>query len=253
MEIKPKSFLYYLILWPGTALLRSFDWLVGVCTADKDVLNPEDIPYNDKIESKLNEIYAEFYSVYAQGHLPDIKDFYKVQTDIGQDEHWKAFPFIVYNHTFRENMDRCPETARLIRELPGCTSAMYSLLHPGKHILPHTGVYKGVLRCLFTLKASDQGNCWIRVNDKKMIFETGKCIYFDETFEHEVKNDSEEIRVVLYLDLYRKLPFPLNLYNKLIFNLLRRSPYIQTIIREYNKIDKNDIQEHHPVPALNYR
>ncbi len=40
----------------------------------------------------------------------------------------------------------CPRTAALMREIPGMTTAMFSILSPRKHILDHRGPYKGVLR-----------------------------------------------------------------------------------------------------------
>src|SRR5690606_21678056 len=126
-------------------LLKTFDWLVSVFVSNKAVRSSESIPFNQEIESKLQEVTREFESVYGHKGFALIKDFYKVQTDIGQDENWKAFPFIVYNFSFEKNMQRCPETTALLNRIPGCTSAMFSLLLPGKHILPHKGVYKGVI------------------------------------------------------------------------------------------------------------
>ncbi len=42
--------------------------------------------------------------------------------------------------------EMCPRTAALMREIPGMTTAMFSILSPRKHILDHRGPYKGVLR-----------------------------------------------------------------------------------------------------------
>ena len=39
-----------------------------------------------------------------------------------------------------------PRPPRLVESIPGMETAMFSILSPGKHIPPHTGPYKGVLR-----------------------------------------------------------------------------------------------------------
>ena len=50
---------------------------------------------------------------------------------------------------------------------------------------------------------------------------------FDATYLHEAWNDSDEIRVVLFMDILRPLKFPGNVLNKGILNLIERSSYIQ--------------------------
>lgn len=222
MGVRQGSMLYRWIQYPGMLILKTFDTLSAIFTANKPVLTEEDYPELAILERNLQAIQEEFLQVSKKAGLRNVSDFYKVETAIGQDENWKGFPLMIFNYKFDENVAKCPDTFAVISELPGCTSAMFSVLHPGKHILPHKGLYKGVTRCLFTIFAPENGLSWIKVNGRKLAFETGKCILFDETFEHEVLNESDKMRVVLYLDIYRKLPFPLNLLNKLIFTLLKR-------------------------------
>jgi aspartyl/asparaginyl beta-hydroxylase (cupin superfamily) len=38
---------------------------------------------------------------------------------------------------------------------------------------------------------------------------------FDDTYLHDAHNDSDKIRVVLFLDVARKLPWYFNLFNKM--------------------------------------
>lgn len=230
-----KSIVYQLFALSGTIMLKTFDALVAVFCRNQPVFSHE----YEQVERLLNEDYAaisqEFKSVYEAHQMPGIDRIYSLNTNIGQDKDWNGYPFVVFNYAFLSSMQNCPATAELLRSIPGCSSAMFSVLAPGKHILPHRGVYKGVDRILFTLKASEDGLCKIRVADQSISFKNGQLIAFDETFEHEVKNDSSEIRAVLYLDIYRSLPFPLNCFNKFIFELLRKSPYIQNILTNYKQ------------------
>jgi aspartyl/asparaginyl beta-hydroxylase (cupin superfamily) len=54
----------------------------------------------------------------------------------------------------------------------------------------------------------------MRVGDKMIYWEEGKCVIFDDTHKHEVWNDTNGIRVVLLFDVFRPLPGWLTLVNK---------------------------------------
>lgn len=92
----------------------------------------------------------------------------------------------------------CPETTRLVESIPGMTTAIFSSLAPGTHIVPHEGYIKTVLRCHLGLIVPD--DCWIRVGDETKTWEAGKCLIFDDTFEHEVWNRSNSPRIILLID-----------------------------------------------------
>lgn len=244
------SIFYRMLTVGGNLLLKSFDALIACLASDRPVVPSQEIPFDTLMSENRNPIYQEFLSVFNNNRLQGIDSMYKLKSDIGQYSDWKGYPFLVYNYAFSENLKECPITASILKQIPGCTSAMYSVLSPGKHIFPHKGVYKGVIRCLFCLSAPENDLCTIKVNGVEIPFRTGESIYFDETFEHEVVNDSDEYRVVLYLDIYRKFSFPLNVFNSLIFNLLRRSPYISNVLKGYADIEKNTIITSKPAPPI---
>ena len=98
--------------------------------------------------------------------------------------------------------------------VPGMQTAMFSILAAGKHIPDHNGPYKGVIRYHLGLKvprAADR--CRIRVGDTIATWREGASLIFDDTYEHEVWNDTDEERVVLFLDIVRPLRFPMNVVN----------------------------------------
>jgi ornithine lipid ester-linked acyl 2-hydroxylase len=45
------------------------------------------------------------------------------------------------------NCASCPHTAALLETIPGVVTAFFSILSPHKHIPPHRGPYRGVVRC----------------------------------------------------------------------------------------------------------
>ena len=59
-----------------------------------------------------------------------------------------------------------------------------------------------------------------------MSWRSGKAFVFDDTYQHEVWNDTEEERVVLLLDVFRPLPKPLALLNKALVRAVAASPYV---------------------------
>ena len=107
-------------------------------------------------------------------------------------------------------------------------TGFFSILSPGKHIPPHRGPYKGLIRCHLALKVPEPSeNCWIKVGEETSQWEEGKCIVFDDTYVHQVQNDTEGQRVVLFLDIIRPVRFPGSWLNRFIIQLIRWSPYIQ--------------------------
>jgi hypothetical protein len=243
-SVKQGTFHYKIISLLGVLILRSFDFLVKLTTKNTALYESEKYGFTKLLESKKDIILEEYDNVKTTTALAQVKDFYKVEKDIGQDNLWGGFPIVIYNYLFKENAAMCPVTYQTINHIPGCTAAMFSVLSPGKHILPHSGIYKGIIRGLFTIKVSNDKKCWISINKNKIYFKEGECILFDETYEHEVVNDSNEDRIVLYFDIYRKLPFPLNAFNNLIFHLLKKSPFIGNIPLNYQAIENITIGEH---------
>ena len=63
-------------------------------------------------------------------------------------------------------------------------------LAPGSRLVPHTGSSNGRLNMhlAFQVPASKVG---LRVGDQDRVWEAGKAIVFDESYEHEVWNDND--------------------------------------------------------------
>jgi aspartyl/asparaginyl beta-hydroxylase (cupin superfamily) len=170
--------------------------------------------------------------------LPSFHDISKDQRRIS-DDRWKTYFFCAYGINAEGNRDRCPETSRLIDAIPGMKTAFFSILAPGKHIPPHRGPFKGVIRYHLGLVVPEpRARCRIRVGTEIRHWEEGKGIMFDDTYEHEVWNDTPGTRVVLFLDVVRPLRFPANLLNWLVLQMIAHSPYIQDGAQNYRAWEK---------------
>ncbi|HEY2767103.1 MAG TPA: aspartyl/asparaginyl beta-hydroxylase domain-containing protein [Solirubrobacteraceae bacterium] len=189
----------------------------------------ERFPWVAHIEENWEVILGELQGVLADREaLPNFQEISKDQIEITDDDRWKTFFLYGYGFEAKLGVEMCPRTATLMREIPGMTTAMFSILSPRKHILDHRGPYKGVLRYhLGLVVPEDAAACRIRVGDDFRHWEAGKSMVFDDTFNHEVWNDTDETRVVLFVDVLRPLPLPESKINELIVKAIGISPFIR--------------------------
>jgi beta-hydroxylase len=159
--------------------------------------------------------------------LPNFQDISTDQYQLTTDDRWKTFFLYGYGFTAGKNIERCPETARLVRQIPGMTTAMFSILAPHKKIPPHGGPYKGVLRYHLGLMVTEPEHCSIRVGDDVRNWREGESLVFDDTWEHEVWNECDSTRVVLFVDFKRPLTGPARVLNEIVLKLIGFSPFIQ--------------------------
>lgn len=109
---------------------------------------------------------------------------------------WDVFYFSVLGREFEANQSRCPVAANALREIPRITTmSFHSALGPHSHIPPHTGPTNAFLRVHLGLVIPD--NCAMRVGEETRTWQEGKCFIFDDSFEHEVWNRSDETRLVM--------------------------------------------------------
>ena len=114
---------------------------------------------------------------------------------------WKVFSFVFFNIKFLNNAALCPRTAEIIYSIPQILSCDYSFLKPQTHIMPHKGYTRMVLRCHLPLIVPDPEKCMIRVGDETRHWKEGELMIFDDSFDHEAWNNTDENRVVLMFDI----------------------------------------------------
>ena len=188
----------------------------------------ERFPWVKQIEENWTVIREELEGV-LEDHaaLPNFQDISRDQIEITDDDRWKTFFLYGFGFKAKLGVEMCPRTAALMEQIPGMKTAMFSILSPHKHILDHRGPYKGVLRYhLGLIVPHEKEACRIRVGEDVRHWEEGKSMIFDDTFNHEVWNDSDETRVVLFVDVLRPLPFPESALNRLIVAAIRISPFV---------------------------
>jgi len=188
----------------------------------------EFFPWVASVEARSAAIRAELDSLLV--HRDKIPNFQDISTDqnlLTEGDRWKTLFFYAYGHRAEQNCARCPETARILRGIPGMKTAMFSILAPKKHVPEHRGPYKGVLRYhLGLIIPEPRTSCRIRVANEVRSWQEGKSLIFDDSHLHEAWNDSESWRVVLFVDFLRPLPFPLSLLNRVMVWKISTTPFI---------------------------
>lgn len=197
-------------------------------------------PWSKELEENWEIIRQELDAV-LKNH-DDIPSPHEISSEndlISNDKRWKTYLFYVYSHKVEENLKECPETARLLANIPGMTTAFFSILAPYKMIPKHRGPYNGVIRYHLGLKVPQaKEHCKIFVDADEGHWEEGKALIFDDSYIHHVWNATNEERVVLFLDVIRPLPFPLSLINRLIIYIIAQSEAMQEGKRNLEKLKK---------------
>ncbi len=117
---------------------------------------------------------------------------------------WNSFFFHRHGEVFAQNAQRCPRTTAILDALPlvhirgHAPEVLFSILTPGSHILKHHGVTN--VRLVTHLPLIIPEDCAICVGGVEHAWQAGRCVTFDDTFEHEAWNRSDKVRVVMILD-----------------------------------------------------
>jgi ornithine lipid ester-linked acyl 2-hydroxylase len=196
-------------------------------------LGNDAFPWTAVLERGFDDIRAELDTVLASGSaIPSFQQVLPSQRSLTSDDRWRTFMLYGYGHRIDSNCRRCPRTDALLQRIPGMRTAFFSILSPGKHIPPHRGFYNGVLRYhLGLIVPDDWRSCWIRVGDEVHRWREGEGVVFDDTHEHEVRNDTDQQRVVLFVDFLRPLPFPASTFNSLVVKAISQLPEIRRAAR----------------------
>jgi ornithine lipid ester-linked acyl 2-hydroxylase len=193
------------------------------------VFDPSVFPWLAKFDAHWEEIRAELETVLAERErLPAFHEISPDQARISKDRSWQVYAFYTFGDPFPPHCEQCPRTAALLSEVPHLRNAMFSILAPRYHIPPHCGPTNGIIRVhLPLIVPRDWQRCRIRVGDQVLSWQAGKSVVFDDYYEHEVWNDTDDVRVVLFFDVDRPMRLLGRLVNALLIGIFKRSAYVR--------------------------
>jgi hypothetical protein len=160
--------------------------------------DPAVFPLVTYLESHYDAIRQETLSL-------NPSSFHRESERIQRSGDWDVAFFYERGRRRREVCEACPVTTRGIEGhgaiLTMAGLAYLSRMRAGTHIRAHTGPTNLRVRCHLGIRVPD-GDCAIRVEQETRRWEEGKCLVFDDHFEHEAWNHSDRDRIILIVDLW---------------------------------------------------
>lgn len=194
------------------------------------VLNSAELfPAAQRFTENWRQIREEALNVaHNLQHIPRFHEIMQEQASISANDarDWRMFVMQAYGQPIHRNLARCPQLAALIARSPDVLSASLSFLAPGKQVPPHRGPFRGILRGYLVLsmpkRADGTPAAVLKIAGREYRLNEGEFLLWDDTFEHEVWNDSDQVRTVLLLDVRRRdLPTGLRLLSSAIIAMVR--------------------------------
>jgi len=204
-------------------------------------VTPTPLTYNPNNFAFINDLKKNRETILREYEKIKLAKFNEISPETAPDKYfknsnWNVFILFSYGKIFDTNIKQCPVTYSILKKYSYLKTAMFSLLPPKSKMEPHRGPYKGVIRCLFKLKLEDrEGDVGLQILDKKFNWKNNDVIIFDDTLTHSAWNLSTGDRVVLFLDIERPLPFPVNILNKFVIFLINKNKRIKQIYQYYKK------------------
>ena len=196
---------------------------------DQPVFDSRSFPWARMLEDNWEVIRDEAAAVLQDLEaVPPLATISPDHRRIAPAGRWRSFFLVGYRYREETNCRACPRTAELVSRVPGLNSAFFSILVPHTHLPTHTGVSKAFLTCHLGIQVPRESDkCRMRVLDRWLEWEEGKCLIFDDVFEHEVSNESDETRIVLLVQFKRPVG-PIGwIVGNLFLEGVRRSRFVQ--------------------------
>jgi aspartate beta-hydroxylase len=187
------TFLYFPDLPPNAYLDRAlFPWLDAFEAVTPDIRQEllEMLPSSAGRERVFGNDAIEQQNLRGDGVAPS----------------WNGYYFYRYGERREDNCRSCPQTAAALDRVPLAhvrthgPEVLFSVFTPGTHLLPHRGVTN--TRLVAHLPLIVPPNCALVVGGEIHEWQEGRVVVFDDTYEHEAWNRSDQIRVVLILDIW---------------------------------------------------
>lgn len=173
-----------------------------------------DFAWAEALESRYTQIKEELVVLMChkgsrEGSMPS--DFPAVGGERGMhdadivDGEWREF--VIFGTDENPEVDMfLPNTKAILeQQLPGAVAMakigageiIFSALAPGAHLVPHCASSNIRLTCHLGLMCPPGAR--IRVGDTWGTWQEGKCMFFDDSFEHEVIHEGKAMRIVLLI------------------------------------------------------
>ncbi len=162
------------------------------------------------------------------------------------EKNWDVFVLSLLGHKPPENRALCPKTSAVLDKVPRVFQAFFSVLEPGKSIPLHEGPYLGLLRYHLGVQIPERDPPMLVLNGQQYIWKAGEAVLFDDTWPHEVHNQSDDLRAVLIIDVLRPMPWLPSLVNRAATQLILRHTYGRPIVNRVRRFAASETRKGEP-------
>lgn len=207
---------------------------------DRAFYEISEFPFLQPLEADWKLVRAELDEIMKlREHVPAFQEVSPDQMRISKGDKWKTYILYGFGKKLEKNCARCPETTRLLEQVPNLETAWFSIMGPRYHIPAHRGVTKTILRChLGLIVPKEREKCRIRVGDEVRPWEEGRAFVFDDTYDHEVWNDTDDDRVILLFDFDRPMRFWGRVVHRIFVAGLKFTAYYRDPMRNLRGLDE---------------
>jgi aspartyl/asparaginyl beta-hydroxylase (cupin superfamily) len=161
------------------------------------VYDPREIAWTALLEQAYLQTKRELLNMLGRVKLsPHPQGF----ADTGS---WRVKYFYLHGEEQKEAHRLCPNTSAVLKSsMPmGPSHQVFcSVLGSNSHIAPHCGPVNTRLTCHLGLVIPPDTS--LRVGSEVVTWQEGKCLVFDDSFEHEAWNKSDSERIVLLIQFW---------------------------------------------------
>jgi aspartate beta-hydroxylase len=179
----------------------------------------KDFGWVEELESQTEAITSELQALW-QREQAQFKPYVAYQPgvpvnqwhELNHSTRWSSYFLWRDGEPQADHQQQCPVTTAVLNKVEKadigglCPNAMFSALAPHTAIPPHHGETNA--RLVVHLPLIVPPNCSYRVGFERRQWEVGTVLIFDDSIEHEARNDSDELRVVLIFDVWNPLLSP---------------------------------------------
>lgn len=158
----------------------------------------------NKLQQNFDQIKNEFLKVYNNSQLnQEATD----KISIAKQNGWNQAELLIYGLKKEKNIKLFPETYKLIKDINNISTCYFSILNPNTQIHPHIGDTDAYYRFhLGIIIPKGLPECGIQVGSEKSEWKENKFVIFNDVYTHTAWNNTDQIRVVLIIDIMRDFP-----------------------------------------------
>jgi aspartate beta-hydroxylase/beta-hydroxylase len=180
------------------------------------------------VGAELKEVLKDVVNIPTYHDIDSLQ--YAISAVKNPEKKWKTYMLYMMGEFSETAFLKCPQTCSFLKEIPELYQSFFSILEANKEIPAHKGLYRGYLRYHLAFETPKLNAPILRIKNILYTWKKQESILFDDSWEHEVINKSDERRIVLIIDIYRPMPYLPDKINHFVTKYLIKKFYADKIL-----------------------